>query len=445
MKKLLLILSLAFSLNANAQCWKKVTGSRYHTLAIKTDSSLWGWGRNYVGELGDGTSFDRWLPIQMGFGDKFVDIVTTAGWGQSFAIKKDGTLWACGNSELGDGIVTNRYILTQIGTETNWKSISAGPYHVIAIKTDGTLWAWGENNNGELGCCSTGMSQSFPTQIGTGTNWKAVSVATGFSIGIKTDGTLWGWGLSYYNGTGSWALVPTQIGTATNWESISSSTKHTSAIKTDGTLWAWGENPNGELGDGTNFYRIVPIQIGTGTNWKSVAAGETHTIGIKTDGTLWTWGVGSALGDGTTVIRYSPGQIGALTNWEYVYCGPLTSYAIRTDLSLWVCGQNPSGLLGDGTQFPRDIFQQVSCGSSGIEEVDNNSFTVYPNPTNSTLTINTKAIYSSVQIVNMLGQVVFTKEKSTSLNVSSLPSGIYFIQLVDNKGSVIGNKKFVKE
>ena len=152
---------------------------------------------------------------------------------------------------------------------------------------------------------------------------------------------------------------------------------------------------------------------------------------------------------------------------------PLAIYQWQTDLGVCFLNLNSVGqysgttnvtltvantTLSNNNQPFRCIVSSGACTDTsavavltvvnnvGINEVSqSNIFTVYPNPTNSTLTINTKANYTSIQIVNTIGQVVFTKEKSASLNVSSLPSGIYFIQLLDNKGSVISNEKFVKE
>ena len=135
--------------------------------------------------------------------------------------------------------------------------------------------------------------------------------------------------------------------------------------------------------------------------------------------------------------------------WSKINAGGSHTLAIKTDGTLWAWGSNHSGQLGNGNALGSMLIPAaISCPTSiiGIQEnALENAFTVYPNPTNSSLTITTSVNHSSIQIVNTLGQVVFTKEKSTSLNLTLLPSGIYFIQLVDNKGRVIGNEKFVKE
>ncbi|MBF0554383.1 MAG: hypothetical protein HQK96_07445, partial [Nitrospirae bacterium] len=168
-----------------------------------------------------------------------------------------------------------------------------------------------------------------PIQIGTSTNWSSVSSGYTHTAGIKNDGTLWTWGYNVVgqlgNGTNTDSLIPVQIGTST-WSSVSASALHTVGIKRDGTLWAWGYNSNGQLGDGTTTNRNLPVQIGTST-WSSVSAGNGYTMGVKSDGTLWAWGGNSSgrLGDGTTTDENSPVQIGT-SNW--IISPPSSSYTL---------------------------------------------------------------------------------------------------------------------
>ena len=180
-----------------------------------------------------------------------------------------------------------------------------------------------------------------------------------------------------------------------------------------------------------SFY-VVPL-----FNWIHVCSvfdSTTQTINLYINGVLHY----------TQMVGYNFISI----NNENLYLG--------SHRPLWTTGWTWNGKLDDIGIWNRALdscevkdlyFASLgNCSGVGINEVSqSNLFTVYPNPTNSAITINTKANYTSIQIVNMFGQVVFTKEKSASLNVSSLPSGIYFIQLVDNKGSLIGKEKFVKE
>ncbi|WP_208029780.1 RCC1 domain-containing protein [Rhabdothermincola sediminis] len=201
--------------------------------------------------------------------------------------------------------------------------------------TSGTLWAWGYNGDGQLGTGDT-TDQTSPVQIGTGTDWASVTAGDSHTVAIRTDGTLWAWGRNGYGqlGTGDTTnrTSPVQIGTGTDWASVTAGYYHTVAVRTDGTLWAWGWNLFGQLGTGDTTNRTSPVQIGTGTDWASVTAGYSHTVAIRTDGTLWAWGYNSdgQLGTGDYTSHASPVQIGTGTDWASVTTSYLHTVAVRT-------------------------------------------------------------------------------------------------------------------
>jgi alpha-tubulin suppressor-like RCC1 family protein len=322
--------------------WSIVSAGGYQTLAIKTDGTLWTWGRNGGGQLGDGTSTSRSSPgTTAGGGTNWATISTKVG--TSAAIKTDGTLWTWGYNDaaqLGDGTTNRRSSPgTTLGGGTTWSSVSAGN-SLLAIKTDGTLWTWGCNMNGQLGNgAGSSLNQSSPgTTLGGGTNWSSVSGGSSHTAGIKTDGTLWTWGANGCGQLGTGDIVcrfspGTTAGGGTNWSSVSGGRSHTAGIKTDGTLWTWGDNSSGKLGTGTTTDQSSPgTTAGGGTTWSSVSAGWYHTSGVKTDGTLWTWGSNAygRLGDGTTVAQCSPGTTaGGGTNWSSVSSGNNHTAAIQ--------------------------------------------------------------------------------------------------------------------
>jgi alpha-tubulin suppressor-like RCC1 family protein len=338
---------------------------------------LFTFGRNDSGQLGNGNSTHYSSPIQIG---SLTNWKQFAGGANSVRfIKTDGTLWAWGNNlegQLGNNTNTNSFSSPiQIGSLTNWKQVS----YIHAIKTDGTLWGWGRNVNGQLGN-NNRTSYSSPIQIGSLTNWKQLSTGgSSFMLAIKTDGTLWGCG---YNGTGNLGngtssdySSPIQIGSLSNWKQVSAGGTNSVAVKTDGTLWAWGNNFQGQLGinSNSNFYSS-PIQIGSLTNWKMVSAANASCLAIKTDGTLWGWGDNGygELGNNNRTQYSSPIQIGSLTNWKSVSCG-YTSAAVKTDGTLWAWGSNQYGQLGIGntTYYSSPIqigslttWKQVSGGIS---------------------------------------------------------------------------------
>lgn len=348
------LICLLVSKKTEAQCWDTIVAGYDCSIAIKKDGTLWAWGDNFYGQLGNGTNVTSFVPIQVGTANNWKQI--SNGFGNTMAIKTDGTLWAWGRNntgQLGDGTFTNKNVPVQIGTATNWKYISSGAYHSIAVKTDGTLWAWGDATYGQVG---NGTISGFnvPTQIGSATNWDQVAGGFYHSLAIKTDGTLWAWGDNAWgqvgDGTNTNKLSPVQIGTATNWKQIAGGHAFSLALRTNGTLWAWGINSQAQLGDGTTTDKNTPIQIGAFTNYKQVSAGSGYGMAIKTDGTLWGWGINTTgqLGDGTTTTKFTPTQIGTLNNWKLIDCHTHGA-SIKTDGTLWTWGFNGNGRLGDGT------------------------------------------------------------------------------------------------
>jgi alpha-tubulin suppressor-like RCC1 family protein len=171
-----------------------------------------------------------------------------------------------------------------LGALTNWSTVSAGYSHVLATKTDGTLWAWGNGANGKLGD-STTINKSSPIQIGALTNW--LNVSAGYmSLSLKTNGTLWSWG---YNAQGDLGLgnttsysSPKQVGALTTWSKIFANNLGGGnlAIKTDGTLWSWGVNAQGQLGLGNRTYYSSPKQVGSLTTWLTVSSGRYNVLAL---------------------------------------------------------------------------------------------------------------------------------------------------------------------
>ena len=308
-------------------------------------AGLWLWGDNTYGQLGTNNIVHRSSPVQtIAGGTNWKQV--SCGRDIAAAIKTDGTLWTWGSGsfgELGNNTATSRSSPVQtIAGGTNWKQVSIAGSTAAAIKTDGTLWLWGVNAIGNLGTNDTVVSKSSPVQtIAGGNNWKQVSAGIA-TAAIKTDGTLWTWGENYYGMLGQNDIAdrssPVQVGANTNWKQVSISS-HSAAIKTDGTLWTWGINIFGQLGLSDTTARSSPTQVGTGTNWKqvSVSGGSTtHTAAIKTDGTLWLWGYNTRgeLGNNNTTNIVSPVQtVSGGTNWKQVSAGYYVTLAIRDDSS----------------------------------------------------------------------------------------------------------------
>jgi alpha-tubulin suppressor-like RCC1 family protein len=224
--------------------WKSVACGRLHTTAIKTDGTLWTWGWNTNGQLGVNNATARNTPVTTILGGTNWKSVSGGGY-HTTAIKTDGTLWIWGRNTTGqlginDALDRSTPVTTFLGG-TNWKQVAGGGNHTAAIKTDGTLWVWGNNTTGQLGINDTTNRSTPVTTFLGGTNWKSVSGGYFHTIALKTDGTLWTWGRNSYgqlgiNAAGAATNRSTPVTTflgGTNWKSVAGGRFHTVAILSD--------------------------------------------------------------------------------------------------------------------------------------------------------------------------------------------------------------------
>ena len=293
------------------------TGHDY-SMAIRGDGSLWAWGENVRGWLGDGTTTTRLAPVKIltdvaAVSAGWTDLVSSTLIGglrsHTMVIKTDGSLWAWGDNDrgqLGNNTAISRHAPVKIMDDV--VSVSAGGSFSMAIKTDGSLWGWGENGRGQLGD-GTAITRFRPERLLE--NVVAVTAGADYTMAITSDGKLWGWGQNQRgqlgDGTTTNRFSPVNI--LSGVSAVSAGTDHTVAIKTDGSLWAWGRNNHGSLGNNTMDNSHVPLKILDDV--VAASAGDGYTIAIKTDGSLWAWGsnFSGQLGDGTTTNRLIPVRI----------------------------------------------------------------------------------------------------------------------------------------
>ncbi|GMQ57594.1 hypothetical protein AN1V17_19890 [Vallitalea sediminicola] len=325
-----------------------------HTIGLKNDGTVWSWGYNSDGQLGDGTTTNRLSPVQI-IGLTDIKTIVTGGF-HTIGLKNDGTVWAWGNNEygqLGDGTTTNKLIPVQVKGLTDVKIIVTGGFHNIAVKNDGTVWAWGNNIWGQLGD-GTKTDRLTPVQIKGLTNIKTIVANRTYNMAIKDDGTVWAWGDNSYGQLGDRTktdkLIPVQIKGLANIKIIVAGDLYSIVIKDDGTVWAWGNNEYGQLGDGTTTNKLILVPIKGLTDVKTIVTGGNHNIAIKDDGTVWAWGYNGhgQLGD-RKANRNSPIQIKGLTNTKTIVAGGYHNIAIKDDGTVWAWGCNGYGQLGDGT------------------------------------------------------------------------------------------------
>ncbi|SKC14091.1 RCC1 domain-containing protein [Dyadobacter psychrophilus] len=357
----------------NGSNWISVSGGAYHSLGIQSDGQAYVWGADNFGQLGLQSDVNQNSPISI-----FVSrwSIISAGENFSIGITDDGSLWGWGlnkNYQLnGVGGEENQNIPVQLSNDIGWKTVSTGSAHSLAIKNDGTLWGWGYNVFGQIIDEGVNLYKQPLVQIGTSSDWKSVSTGSYYSMAIKNDGTLWAWGLNFAgqlgNGSTIEQRVPMQVGSAADWAIISAGDAHSLGIKNDGTLWAWGSNISGQLGIGSGIKQLIPVQVGSASDWISIECGLSHSLGIKSDNTLWAWGKNSAgeLGLGTNLNQSSPTKVGNFNDWKSVSAGIYQTMAIRGDGLLFVWGRNNYGQLGIGSTTSQNIPLQVGVANGWI-------------------------------------------------------------------------------
>jgi alpha-tubulin suppressor-like RCC1 family protein len=367
-----------------------VTAGQYNTYALKNDGTVWAWGYGNEGRIGDGTVIAKLYPVQVKSSllTVFADVIAIeGGYNHTVALKSDGTVWTWGQNnygQLGDNTTYEKNYAVQVVNSSlanlsDVKAIAVGSSHNVALKNDGTVWAWGLNTSGQLGDSST-TNRSTAVQIKNLTNVIAVAAGSSHTVALKEDGTVWTCGFNNNGqlGDGTVANKSTivQAINVEGIEAISAGCYHTVALKKGGTVWAWGSNQYGQLGDATNLNKSTAVQAvveGSAniTDVKAVTTGYYHTIALKNDGTVWAWGYNTngQLGDGTTSSRNYAAQVtlegySEFTNVKEVAAGDNHNIVLKNDGTVWAWGNNQYGQLGDGTSTTKKFPVQVKSDSS---------------------------------------------------------------------------------
>lgn len=345
---------------SGSQAWQVLASSWDYSCGIKQDGSLWCWGGNGNGQIGNNSTVIQNTPLHIQTSQTWKHVAT--GRFHTCAVRSDDTLWCWGSNLAGrTGLNTttgNTLVPTQISGGGSWKMTSLGHDHSCGIKTDNTLWCWGTNQFGRTGLNTTSGNTLVPTQVSGGGSWKSVSLGYQVTCAIKSDDTLNCWGnnangATAMNTTTGNTIVPTGVNGGGSWKTISVSLSNGSnhsgcAIKSDDTVWCWGSNSYGNLGDGTTTQRIVPTAISGGGSWRLVEAGNMHSCGIKSDNTAWCWGYNSEgqLNDGTTTQRTSPTAVISGGSWKALYTGFANTCGIRADNQIYCWGSNTNSIMG---------------------------------------------------------------------------------------------------
>lgn len=373
-------------------------GGSSHTAALRHDGTIWTWGTNTSGQLGNGIAGGEWWRTAPGPVTGLTGATALACAGeQTFALLQDGTVRAWGlnsHGELGDGTTTNRPLPVQVSGLADVIAING----MAALKRDGTVWEWGWTNGVAVptprqsaGVASAvALSSSFTTIYGTtlaaiksdGMTWwnwtlgetpliqnsvgpiKALATPAFFHILLKADGTVVARGLNNSGQLGN-GITPTQ---AWNWQgdflpvvglanirALATGETHALALDANGDVWAWGNDVHGEIGRGGMLAPTVPAVVAGLSNIVQVAAGWKSSLAVDASGNVWAWGINSAgqLGDGSDINRSAPFRVTAIQNVQAVAAAAgeyfPTTLALKRDGTVWAWGHNGDGQLGNGT------------------------------------------------------------------------------------------------
>jgi alpha-tubulin suppressor-like RCC1 family protein len=293
---------------------KQVVTGFSHTLFLKEDGTVWGCGRNNVGQLGLGLRENQYTPTRLRNLSNVKQVIAGAG-GHTLFFKEDGTVWGCGNNSYGQLGLSHRkqqVIPTQLPDLFDIKQVVAGAGgHTLFLKKDGTVWGCGDNSYGQLGSENI-ANQHNPIQLPDLFDIKQVIAGADHSLFLKEDGTVWGCG---NNNSGQLGLgyketqvTPTQLPDLFDIKQVAASFSYTLFLKEDGTVWGCGNNNSGQLGLGRKKVQVTPIQLPNLSDISQIIAGIDHTLFLKEDSTVWGCGNGDfgKLGSVMSGKNYSP-------------------------------------------------------------------------------------------------------------------------------------------
>jgi len=301
-----------------------------HSVALASDGTVWAWGDNERGQLGDGTTHRRLAPVQVK--DISEVIAVAAGRNYTVAVKNDGTVWVWGQNELGqlgDGTTSSRALPVQVQDLEGVTAIAAHDRHTLALREDGTVWAWGDNGRGQLGNGTWVSHSAVPVQAQGLANVTAVAAGWGHSLALNDAGLVFAWGLGVPNRN-----VPAQVAGLSNVKAIAAGGNTGAALCVDGTVWTW------------QTANLAPVQVPELSAVTAIAVGVDHVLTLKNDGTVWTWGDhlrwGSSPSAQLTQVLVGIENVTAIAAQDH-------SLALQIDGVVWAWGSNTNGQLGNGS------------------------------------------------------------------------------------------------
>ena len=293
-----------------------------YTCAVGSDTRVYCWGDNFFGELGDGTNTSRSSPVPVAAAGGVILTQVSAGGGHTCAVGSDTKVYCWGNNsvgQLGDGTTTNQSSPVPVAAPAGvtLTHVSAGGVHTCAIGSDTKVHCWGGNSLGQVGDgTTTDRSGPVPVAAPAGVTLTQLSAGSGHTCAIGSDTKVYCWGgnndgrLGDGTTTNRSSPVPVVAPAGVSLTQVSAGGNQTCALGSDARAYCWGLNNGGQLGDGTTTRRSTPTAVAApaGVTLTQVSAGFEHTCAVGSDKHAYCWGFNNAgqLGDGTTTNRSSP-------------------------------------------------------------------------------------------------------------------------------------------
>ena len=345
-----------------------LAGGVAHTVVLKSDGTVWAFGNNSFGQLGDNTTTNSSIPIQVSGLTGVVAVA--AGAYHSMALTSTGDVYVWGanaNGQVGDGTTTSPRKTPVQSNLTNVVSIAAGDYHSVAVTSSGNAYVWGSDSAGQQGNGSTTGNITSPASILTSV--ATVGAGSEHTLFVKTDGTVYGAGENGFGQLGDGSTTDRTIASTDverhGREPGTGGGYHSVVLLTNGTLKATGHNGYGQLGDTTTTNRTTAVAVANLTNITAIATGGFHTLARESDGTVWAFGFSNygQIGDGTTTSRATPVELTSLSSIADVGAGGEHSLAVTSGGVVYAWGKNTAGQLGDGTTETRLLPRAISGAS----------------------------------------------------------------------------------
>lgn len=344
--------------------WESLSAGSFHVCGSRSDGSAWCWGSNIAGELGNGGGNAAAVRTPQRVGDDSDWVSVSAGGGHSCGVRADGSVWCWGTNwigQLGNGTDQDANTPQRAGIDSDWTSVFAGLYQTCGLRTDRSAWCWGYDLYGLPDNFGTSNYVPNPRRVDGAADWLSLAPGNGSTCGLRADHSAWCWGSAssgVFDDLGGPLQAPARLGSAL-WNSLSVSSFQACGVRTDGTLWCWGTNFDGSLGNGSLETSVsTPAQqVGSGADWVSVVTGYQRSCGLRSDGSAWCWGNNDdgALGNGNTQHAAVPQRVEGDADWISLTAGQTQVCGLRADGSAWCWGSNENGQLGTGALAPNSL------------------------------------------------------------------------------------------